>query len=62
MRNLMSIYYVHLTVQEFVQNEDFIWPVTEERDLPKVPDRVNLCTGRTFKPYVVVGKASTKGL
>lgn len=28
--------------------------MTEERDLPKVPDRVNLCTGRTFKPYVVV--------
>jgi len=44
---------VILLADQTVQDENFYWPVTEERDLPEVPKGIDRCP-RSFKPYVVV--------
>jgi len=37
-----------------LQDESFVWTVTEEKDLPAVPAATDRCP-RVFKPHVVVG-------
>jgi len=48
-----QFFLVTVLSNRLVQEKSFSWPVTEEKDLPEVPEGMDRCP-RAFKPYVVV--------